>query len=315
MKWKNNNKVVSHVFRILIGCVFITSAILKYLAIDVFDLYIYEHNLFNLAITSTLTRLLIAAEFALGIFLIGNIYIRFTYLLTYLFLIGFTVYLILQPFLFRVSLDNCYCFGDKIVLNHTQSLLKNVILMLMLWLVNVRFYNRKKYEMPVCIIVSLVSVSSFMMVNAPDYLYTKMFHSEVRINQDLYAKTLQKTDKFESFNDGRHLICMYSHKCKYCKNASIKIDKLRKRNNISVERIKCIFWEKADSTGINDFFIKNNIDRLEYTQIPVLDFLNITHGQMPVILFSDNGRIIKSVNYAGITEKELVEFLNGKEID
>ena len=89
MKWKNNNKVVSHDFRILIGCVFITSAILKYLAIDVFDLYIYEHNLFNLAITSTLTRLLIAAEFALGVFLIGNITIRFTYILTYIFLIGF----------------------------------------------------------------------------------------------------------------------------------------------------------------------------------------------------------------------------------
>ena len=121
------NKYVSHTIRILIGCVFIASAILKYLSIDTFDLYIYEHQLFNYAITAILTRLLIAAEFALGIMLIGNILIKFTYFTTFLFLAGFTVYLFLQPLLFDVDLSNCHCFGDKIILNHTQSIIKNIV--------------------------------------------------------------------------------------------------------------------------------------------------------------------------------------------
>lgn len=309
MKWKNNNKVISIIIRILIGCVFLTSAILKYMSIEVFDLYIYEHNLFNLAITSTLTRLLIAAEFSLGIFLITNTFIRFTYISTYVFLIAFTIYLILQPCLFNVSLENCYCFGDKIILNHWQSILKNIVLMILLWFTNVKFYNRKKYELPLFIVVGFVSVASFMLINAPDYLYSKMFHSEVRIDQEVYKNALQNTDKFASFTTGKQLICMYSHKCKYCKNSAIKIDKIRKRNHLSSENIKCIFWEKADSTGVNDFFVNNNIHKLEYTKFPVQDFLKTTKGQMPVILFSENGKIVKSITYVGISEKDLIDFL------
>ena len=109
MKLKNNNKVLSTILRILIACVFIASAILKYIDIEVFDIYIYEHNLFNFAVSSTLTRLLIAAEFVLGILLLTNTLIRFTYIVTYIFLIFFTIYLLLQPYLFD-ALDNCCCF-------------------------------------------------------------------------------------------------------------------------------------------------------------------------------------------------------------
>jgi hypothetical protein len=44
-------------------------------------------------------------------------------------------------------------------------------------------------------------------------------------------------------------------------------------------------------------------------QIPSLEFLQITHGIMPLILFSENGKIVKSVNYAELTEKDIVSFL------
>lgn len=305
-----DNKVISHSIRLSIGCIFVLSAVLKYLAIDVFDLYIYEHNIFNLAVSSTLTRLLIAAEFSLGILLITNILMRFTYVTTFVFLISFTVYLLLQPYLFNVQLDNCFCFGDKIVLNHMQSIIKNIVLLLFLSVVNVKFYKKRKFELPVFFVIALLSVTGFMVLNAPDYLYTKLYHSEVRIDEPLYEKALKDTDKYTSFTSGKKLICMYSHQCKYCKNSIVKIDRICKGNAISSEHIKCVFWNVADSNEINMFFVTNNVDILEYTIFSVDDFLKITHGQMPVILFSDHGKIIKSLQYAGLTEHDIIQFLS-----
>ncbi len=310
MYFKNNNKILSTLLRVLIGCVFILSAVLKYIAIDVFDIYVYEHNLFNLAISSTLTRLLIAAEFTLGFLLLTNIFIRFTYIVTYTFLIAFTIYLLLQPWLFDVQLNNCFCFGDKIVLNHTQSIVKNIVLLLLLlWGVNVNFYTKKKYELAVIIIVSIFSIAVFMVLNSPDYLYTKIYKSEVKIEEEIYQETLNEMENNITFRKGNQLIGMYSHKCLYCRNAAVKINAIIKKNNIKPEQVKCIFWDSADSTDIVSFFQQNEIKILDYIQFPSHDFLRITHGVMPVILFSENGKIKKSVNYAELTERDIVNFL------
>ncbi|HPX59734.1 MAG TPA: DoxX family protein [Bacteroidales bacterium] len=309
MKLKNNNKVLSTILRILIACVFIASAILKYIDIEVFDIYIYEHNLFNFAVSSTLTRLLIAAEFVLGILLLTNTLIRFTYIVTYIFLIFFTIYLLLQPYLFDVQLDNCCCFGNAIVLNHTQSIIKNIVLMLLLWGVNIKFYKCRKYELPVFIVLSVVSVVAFMLLNSPDYLYKKIYRSDIRINEEVYQNSLKEIKKDSCFQIGNQLVCMYSHSCRYCKKSAVKINAIMKKNNIKHEQVKCIFWDSTDSTDILNFFSENEIEVLEYMQIPSLEFLQITHGIMPLILFSENGKIVKSVNYAELTEKDIVSFL------
>ena len=303
------NKYVSHSVRILIGCVFIASAVLKYIAIDVFDLYIYEHALFNLNLTATLTRLLIAAECALGILLITNIYIRFTYIITFLFLIGFTIYLVLQPFLFDVSLENCYCFGDKIVLNHTQSIVKNIILMLFLLLININFYKKKSYEFWIFILIACASMFGFMLISAPDYLYSKIHDTEVRIDVPLFDTALKSTGRYEDFIHGRKIVCMYSDKCKYCKKSASKLDKIMKQNQIDESYMKCVFWNLSDSTHIHAFYKDNRIEPIDYVIFPVDTFLTITKGKMPLILFLEEGCVKKSVNYTGISEKEIKKFL------
>ena len=97
---KIHNKHVSIVLRILVGAVFITSALLKYVSIDIFDLYIFDHNLFSVSITETLSRLLITAELVLGLLLIFNIHARLAYYSVVAFLAAFTLYLFLLPLLF-----------------------------------------------------------------------------------------------------------------------------------------------------------------------------------------------------------------------
>lgn len=304
-----NNSAISNIIRVCIGVVFVLSAVLKYASIEAFDLYIYEHNLFNFAISSTLTRLLIAAEFSLGIFLIANLFIRFSYTITYVFLIAFTIYLLMQPYLFDVQINNCFCFGDKIILNHKQSITKNIILIILMLCINIKYYKKRKCELLFFILIVLFSLSSFMAINAPDYLYKKIYHSEIRINKLRYYNALKKSESYDFYSEGRKLICFFSHHCTYCKRASQKIEKIRIKNGIPSEQIVCVFWDATDSSDVNEFFKITKVDFSRYTFFPIDDFLKITNGQMPIILFSNNGEITKSFNYAGLDESEMVRFL------
>lgn len=312
LKAIQKNKLISHSIRVCVGVVFVASAVLKYTSIEAFDLYVYEHNLFNLAVSSTLTRLLIAAEFSLGIFLITNLFIRFSYIITYLFLFAFTIYLLLQPYLFDVQLNNCFCFGDKIVLNHLQSIGKNIILMILMLGINCRFYKKRKNEFLIFILIVLLIFTGFMVINAPDYLYTKIYQSEVRIDTSNYQNALQNSESHDFYAEGRKLICLYSHHCTYCKRASQKIEKIRIKNEIPFEQIVCVFWDVADSSDVANFFEITKVDIPRYTFFNVDDFFKITNGQMPIILYSNQGEIIKSLNYAGLVESEMVNFLKNK---
>ena len=59
--------------RIGIGGMFVIAAILKLISVDEFEIYIYSFDIFGFVATSLLSRLLIAGELILGVFLIFKI--------------------------------------------------------------------------------------------------------------------------------------------------------------------------------------------------------------------------------------------------
>ena len=95
--------------RIMIGGMFIIAAILKLISIDEFEIYIYSFNVFSFLVTTFVSRLLIAGEFILGLFLILKINYKFTWRATLIMLMLFTLFLI-HVAIFRND-DNCHCFG------------------------------------------------------------------------------------------------------------------------------------------------------------------------------------------------------------
>ena len=62
------HKTTLHILRILIGLVFITSAIFKLIGIDAFEVYMFSLQWFNLPVASVIARLIISVEFIIGIF-------------------------------------------------------------------------------------------------------------------------------------------------------------------------------------------------------------------------------------------------------
>ena len=304
-----HNKYTSAVLRIFIGSVFVTSAILKYISMDIFDLFVFEHHLFSISVTETLTRLLITAEFLLGILFILNIHAKFTYYTILFFLAGFTIYLSLLPYLFDVDITNCHCFGNAIVLSRTESIGKNVILLICMIFVSPKFSIRRKWENWVVITLSAATLITFMILNAPNYLYAIVNKEKIELDIPLYESALLNKGKGKEFTDGKQLICMYSVGCRYCKRSAIKLHLILKNNQLSEDHVKAIFMGTPPDSLVHNFFMKQKVLPLEYTTFRADTFLTVTGGIMPVILFSDKGNIVHKASYITLHEKQVVDFL------
>ena len=308
---KCHNERITLALRLMVGALFVLSAVLKALSVEQFDLYVYEHGLFSLSVTETLTRLLIAAEFTLGVMLLFRLRFRFAYLCAWLLLAGFTLYLLLLPYLFEVGTENCHCFGEKIVFNRNQSILKNLLMMGML--VPIPAENgRRRMPFWVCVVLYAVALTAIGCYNAPNYLYKMVYKSKVRIDEPLFQSAMESRWEALGNPQGKQLICLYSTQCQYCRKAAKKMQLIFQRERLDKRRMNIVFCRLQPDEEIPRFFEEQEIDSLAYTVCPVDTFLRITHGKMPVILFVDHRDIVRAAEYLTLQEREITAFLREK---
>ena len=117
------------VLKVLLGLVFIVSAVLKLIGMDSFEIYIYSYHFFSLNASFIVARLAIILELVLGIGLVSHALHKLYWWGSMAMLGGYTLLLIYALTLGRS--DSCHCFGDFLQLDPKQSLIKNGILMLL----------------------------------------------------------------------------------------------------------------------------------------------------------------------------------------
>jgi hypothetical protein len=174
--------------------------------------------------------------------------------------------------------------------------------------VSPKFYTFQKWKTWVAIGLGIIAFALFMIINTPNYLYTLIHKEKIQIDVPMYKSALQNSGKEKEFTDGKQIICLYSVSCIYCKRAAAKLHLIMKNKQLPENKIKAVFWSGSPDTTIYNFFSKQKILLPEYTTFRVDTFLTITDGDMPVILFSDNGTIVHKANYITINEKDVVKF-------
>lgn len=308
---KINKPLIGTIFRILIGLVFILSAVLKYLSIEAVELFFFDHKLLPWVVTTFASRLLIAFEAIIGLMLVIGIYPKVTKILTFVSLIGFTLYLFIKPLIFDVSQENCFCFGDKIQLSDTQTIVKNIILILMAFTLSWAKAWKPKYRKYILtgLIVLVLGVS--FVVKPPDFIQAKIYKHSVEINTDVfeYVKQLDNV-KALNIDKGRKVVCWYGTGCRYCKRAAKKIDIIIDRHNLNKEDFVEIFG--GQEKPLLEFYKESGTEPLNKAFIPVIPFINTTGGLMPVIFLLEDGEVIKLYKLTTIDEGYIVEFLTNK---
>jgi uncharacterized membrane protein YphA (DoxX/SURF4 family) len=306
------NTYLNWILRIAAGLVFVLSAVLKYLSIDSFDMYVYEHGRFGYEVTESLTRCLVAAELCLGTFLIIGVFPRFTKYTMLLFLTAFTVYLLLLPAVFGIESENCHCFGEVISFNRWQSIVKNLILIALLLPYNPTLgwrFRWPKIAFATAAVASLVAVFALI---TPSYIDTALYGKTITIDDELFRTTVGETDGGETFLHGRQIVCFYSTACGYCRKSAKKVHLAMRQADIPSDKVRIVFWHTDKSKPISLFFEKAEVPELEHITLDAETFLNITNGVMPLIAFVNDGTVAECHKYIELNERQMKDFLTEK---
>ena len=291
--------------KVLLGLMFIVSAVLKVFDMDRFEIYIYSYHFFSLNFSFLVARAAIIIELVLGIGLVSNTLHKFYWWGSMAMLFGYTLLLIYALVLGRT--DSCHCFGDFLQFNPRQSLLKNGVLMLLFLLV----YRAKEWKTPFSwLIFSLALMASTIGVFAasPPDNFTSAYDSDQNLQDELFYDLLNESPLDHlNLTEGKQVICFYSTGCEICQMAAQKLSLMQQFYGFPAENITYVFMGSEE--GIVKFYEKSQ--SAEYRNVlynNVIDLLKAINGQFPTLVFIEDGEIVYEYGFRDMKEAEIKAF-------
>lgn len=299
-----NSGVLFTSCRVVVGLVFIASALLKFISfstfkitIDSFELYLYSLDWFPLTACFYLARLLICFEFALGLAFLANVYRKWTNIAAYGVLLLFSLFLV---YLISVGYDgNCHCMGGDVDLPPVPSLMKNLVLALLIFLSGKRTKSSFTHADKVVPAVSLVALVTMFIVSPPDGLAPTR-PAEVHVD---FAQKFIQNDSIYNANFAQQpktLVCLFSTGCHVCKLSAKKLQLMATKYNVPSNKIYLLYFGDdhrrrvfEDYTGIGG--------KYNYQMLLPDDFGRMA-GHVPVFMMFENGKISNSFTYRTLNE-------------
>ena len=323
-----NNKLIGiWVIRIIISLLFLVSAYAKvyhepsaYFSITTFEAKQLVPLGFSSEISSYLSRILIALEFAIGVLILLPFYLkRIVIPLTVFVLAAFCVHLALQIYLTGNS-GNCGCFGTLLPMTPLEAILKNIfaigLLMILIKLVpNDRskkieiFYGFLIYLIFIVGIMVLVPIKSSdnIIIDSNSYLVQEdlILEGPKQIKSE-FSETLPFAD------NGRLILCFFAPGCDHCRAAVRSIDSLSKIVE-DFPKVEIVFMDE-EVDKIPEFFEYAG-SKYHYIVLDISTFYDVLTWERdtPGIFYIWNGNILKEFN--GINENAFDPELLLKSLD
>lgn len=291
--------------KVLLGLVFIASAILKIFDMDKFEIYIYSYHFFSLNFSFLVARAAIIIELVLGIGLVSNALHKLYWWGSVAMLLGYTLLLIYALLMGRT--DSCHCFGDFLQLDPKQSLVKNGVLMLFFLLV----YSVKEWKTPfrwLIFCLALMASTIGVFVASPPDNYTSAYDSDQNLQDELFYDLLNESP-LDSLNlqEGKHVVCFFSTGCEFCQMAAQKLSLMQQFYGFPAENITYVFM--GSEKGITKFYEKSQ--SIVYRNIlcdNVIDLLKAINGQFPTMVFMEGGEVVYVYGFRDMKEAEIKAF-------
>lgn len=292
--------------KMLLGVVFIISAMLKIFDMDQFEIYIYSYHFFSLNFSFLVARAAIIVELVLGIGLVSNCLHKLMWWGSVAMLLGYTLLLIYAVHLGRT--DNCHCFGDYLQFNPWQSILKNLVLLALFALVyKVKGWSFRGQWLALAGVTVACTVAVFV-ISPPDN-FTPSYDAEHSLQKEYFDAALQEAPlKDLNLDDGKQIICFFSTGCEFCQMSAHKLSLMQQFYGFPAERITYVFMGSEE--GIEKFYEHSESERYRNVlYADVLNLLKITNGNFPVIVLLDNGEVVHEYGFRNMKEEEIKAFM------
>ena len=291
------SNVCKYVFRALLGILFLVSATAKLVGIDAFELYVFGFGWFSLGTSYLLARLVIAAEFTLGILLLVNGWPRLAFWGSLGLLAAFTVFLTVLAF--QGNRDNCNCFGELIDLNPVQSIWKNLgMLALLLLSAGVAPFRMKRRGLWLGL-AAVVPLAAVLILSPPDNWRYDAYGGQGKLQEPALRETIASGALPHTLLEGDHVVCFYSLKCNFCRMSARKLMTLRQRGEFSDASIIAVIG-RGEDTDPAPFLEETGFQPDEIHFIEPSDFLRITNGTMPLIVVMHDSTAVEQYNYRNL---------------
>ena len=296
--------------RIILGVLFIASAVLKLMSIDEFELFVFKWSQLGWNVSTFIGRLLVVWEFFLGVALVLSSRSRLTAKLSVATLVGFTV--LLGALVVLGENENCQCFGKYVDLDPKESIVKNILLFIGFGVL-LRFYKINPTRFRVwywpLLLVSFITVA---VVSPPDFLMNNRYDpTGVKMDIDMLALdtaiVYQKSAvDFDPENSEKQLLMFISHSCSMCKKSAMKMAAIQLRADESLP--VSMFIMGTDTSKYAAFMEETKIDEYPTYYMDAPSFLNYTK-QLPTIFLVEDKKVIRSYGYRTFTERSVLDFM------
>jgi Methylamine utilisation protein MauE len=272
----SKKKLAITLLRVILGGVFIFSAISKLIAPGLFEITIIDQGIIeSREIAAYLGRLLIALELFIGIALLQTHYLKRIVLpATLLTLIGFTGLLFYSYF--SGDNSNCGCFGEIIKMSPIEAILKNLVLIVIgiYLLLNQKHSTWNIYIPLIILIISFSTVFILAPIKSyEDLIFSKYTNFENEGRVDL--------------SEGNKLVAIFFIDCEHCietaRNISIFESKSAKLNNLY------ILFAGEETDSVQTFLDATNIQH-PYLRINIEEFFDLIGSAPPRIYWLQNGK-------------------------
>ena len=193
---------------------------------------------------------------------------------------------------------NCGCFGDNIFMKPSVSLLKNAVLIFILWLLN---RNNKGFDykwVRITAPILLVAIVSSIYIFFPVY---EIYKLDIK---SLYTQDRKFVPAID-LSKGKYVISFLSQSCGHCRKAATIMGKM-KQNNPAIPFYMVIGGVESDLTN---FWNETQSQNIPYTRLNKESFLKITGGVFPQIYLVSNGMVEESINYPELDQKLIEKWM------
>lgn len=299
-------RIAALAIRILLGLFFIVSAVAKWVDIDHFEVHVFSYGILSLNVSLLIARLIIIAELLVGVGLASNVWHRFVNVCAVLMLVGFTLFLGYAALIGRT--DSCQCMGSLVEMNPVESMLKNVVLLLLLWVAMHCEAWRWDPQWWLWLPAVLAPVIAVFVTSAPDnWLFGP---GEEPYKQEALQEAIGAEGELATLHldEGRHVVAFVTPGCQFCQMADQKLTAIWQRHHLDSAAFVYLMPVK-DSTVASMTLVDTAFQHPAYV-ISKKTFVGITYGNRPVVMLMHDGAVEGSFHYRNIDETRIATFMD-----